>query len=84
MMPTQGSKWEALIDQIKRSDTISEKVDLLATMVFMLATNDMSCFEERLNKLANRVYFIGIGLFLLIFSGIDLKTAIGWIVKLAK
>ena len=84
MTLTQGSKWEALIDQIKHSDTISEKVDLLATMVFMLATNDMSCFEERLNKLANRVYIIGIGLFILIFTGIDIKTAIGWVVKLVK
>jgi len=70
-------KYKELIEQIKSARTIKEKVETLATMVFMMATNDLHCLEKRQLDLESRIkklYKILIAIVvLLIISNPDIR-----------
>lgn len=91
MVPVQSDKWTPLIEQIEQVETLPEKFNLLATMVRMLAENDLSCMENRIDELSRKfdlymkkIYAVGIVIAVLTFTGIDIKSVVDLIVKVVK
>lgn len=91
MVPAQPDKWQPFIDQIEQSPTLDGKFTLLATMVRMLATNDLSCMETRIDELSQKfdaymkkIYAVGLVIATLTFTGVDIKTVVGWVIKAIK
>jgi hypothetical protein len=88
---TPPDKWQPIIDQINGTDDQSQKLDLLATMVRMLAVNDMSCLEQRFDELSRKfdacmkkIYIVGVIIAAMMFLGLDAKTIFGLVLKLVK
>jgi len=91
MDAVQPDKWEPLIEQMERAKELPEKFNILATMVKMLAINDMSCMEMRIDELSHkfdscmkRIYVVGTIIVALVFTGVDIKTIVDLILKIAK
>lgn len=91
MAAVQPDKWEPLIEQMNRAEELPEKFNLLATMVRMLATNDLSCMEGRIDELSRkfegcmrRIYIVGIAIAVMIFTGVEIRSVVGLILKLVK
>jgi hypothetical protein len=91
MNPVQPDKWEPLIEQMERAEALPEKFSILATMVKMLAINDMACMESRIDELSRKfdkcmkkIYVIGAVIAALVFTGVDIKSVIDLILKIAK
>ena len=87
--PAVDNKWDPLIEQINSTESLSEKVNLLATMVRMVAVNDMSCLDGRIAALGQKfdtcmkkVYAIGLAIAVLEFTGIDITTVINLILRI--
>lgn len=93
MVPVQQDKdkWGPLLEQMDRAEALSEKFNILATMVRMLAENDLSCMENRIDELnrkfdlyMKKIYAIGIVIAVVTFTGIDIRTVVNLIVKVVK
>lgn len=91
MVLVQSDKWTPLIEQIEQVETLPEKFNLLATMVRMLAENDLSCMENRIDELNHKfdlymkkIYAVGIVIAVLTFTGIDIQSVVDLIVKVVK
>lgn len=91
MVPIQPDKWEPLIKQMDQTEALPEKFNILATMVKMLAVNDMSCMETRIDELSRKfdscmkkTYLVGTAIAVLVFTGINIKTVVDFILKIAK
>ena len=88
---SQSDKWDPLIRQMEQAEALPEKFNILATMVKMLAVNDMCSMEERVNELNDKfdscmkkIYFVGTVIAALVFTGIDIKTIASWILSIVK
>jgi hypothetical protein len=88
---SQTDKWDPLIRQMEQAEALPEKFNILATMVKMLAVNDMSTMEERVNELSDKfdscmkkIYVVGTVIAILVFTGINIETIINWILKIVK
>ena len=91
MAAAQPDKWDAFIDAIDRAPTLPEKFTLLATMVRTLATNDLSCMDGRIDGLSRKfetcmkkIYVVGLVIAVLIFTGVDIKTVVDLVFRMAK
>lgn len=93
MPPAQptASKWDAIIEQIDKTEEMPQKVNLLATMMKMVAVNDLQCLEERIDELSSKfdkcmkkIYIIGVVIAALVFTGVDIKSIVDLILKVAK
>ena len=91
MAAVQPDKWEPLIDQMNQAEALPEKFNILATMVKMLAVNDMACMETRIDELSRkfdscmkRIYVVGIAIAVMVFTGIEIRSVVGVILKLVK
>jgi len=91
MVPIQSDKWEPLIEQMDHTESLPEKFNILATMVKMLAINDMSCMEMRIDELSRkfdscmkRIYVVGTVIVALVFTGVNIKTIVDLVLKIAK
>lgn len=93
MPPAQptASKWDAIIAQVDRTEELSQKVSLLATMMKMIAVNDLQCLEERIDALSSKfdtcmkkIYAIGVVIAALVFTGVDIKTIVDLILRVAQ
>ncbi|MCX6825745.1 MAG: hypothetical protein NTV06_00555 [candidate division Zixibacteria bacterium] len=70
---------------------LPEKFDILATMVKMLAINDMACMESRIDELSRKfdscmkkIYTVGFVIAALEFTGVNIKTVVTLILKVVK
>jgi len=66
------NKYKLLIEKIQSESSLDNKVDGLATLVFMLINNDISCLEAEvksvkslLKKLYKRILIFGIAIVIL-------------------
>jgi methyl coenzyme M reductase beta subunit len=91
MVPIQPDKWEPLIEQMNHAEELPEKFDILATMVKMLAINDMACMESRIDELSRKfdscmkkIYVVGFIIAALEFTGVNIKTVIDLMLRIAK
>ena len=91
MTQPQLDKWTPLIEQIEQAEALPEKFNLLATMVRMLAENDLSCMEQRIDELnrkfdlyMKKIYAVGVVIAALTFTGINIKSVVDLIVKVVK
>ena len=92
MNPSQiDNKWDPLIEQINQTEALPEKLNLLATMVKMIAVNDLTCMEDSIETLSRkfdscmqRIYIIGVVIAVLEFTRIDVRTVIDLILKVIK
>jgi hypothetical protein len=73
------------------TESLPEKFNILATMVKMLAINDMSCMEMRIDELSRkfdscmkRIYVVGTVIVALVFTGVNIKTIVDLVLKIAK
>jgi hypothetical protein len=89
--PVSQDKWAPLIKQINETEDTGQKVNLIATMLQMVATNDLTCLEDRVGELSRkfdaymkRIYSVGIAIAALVFTGLDIKTVVNFIVKLVR
>jgi hypothetical protein len=87
----QDNKWDPLIEQIEQAKELPEKFSILATMVRMMAVNDLACIEARMDELGRKfdkcmkkIYAIGVVIAVLAFTGINIKTIIDLILRVAK
>jgi hypothetical protein len=87
----QDNKWDPLIEQIEQAKELPEKLSILATMVRMMAVNDLACIEARMDELGRKfdecmkkVYAIGVLIAVLAFTGLNIKTIIDFVVRIAK
>ena len=51
----QDNKWDPLIEQIEQAKELPEKFSILATMVRMMAVNDLACIEARMDELGRKI-----------------------------
>ena len=93
MVPAQqtATKWDAIIEQIDRTEDLPQKVSLLATMVKMIAVNDLQCLENdvaalstKFDRCMKKIYVIGVVIAALVFTGVDIKSIVDLILKVAK
>ena len=91
MVPVQQDKWGPLLEQMDRTEVLPEKFNILATMVRMLAENDLSCMENRIDELnrkfdlyMKKIYAVGLVIAALTFTGVDIKSVVDLIVKVVK
>lgn len=91
MVRVQQDKWGPLLEQIDRAEALPEKFNILATMVRMLAENDLSCMESRIDELSRKfdlymkkIYAVGLVIAVITFTGIDIRTVVNLIVKVVK
>lgn len=68
-----NNKYKELIEQIKREKKIEEKTNLLATMVFMVATNDIDTIYKNQSKFKLQLRRFWIGIILIIAAIIAMK-----------
>jgi hypothetical protein len=87
----QDNKWDPLIEQLDQAEALPEKFNILAIMVRMMAVNDLACIEARMDELSRKfdkcmkkIYAIGVVIAVLAFTGIDIKTIIDLILRIAK
>jgi len=87
----QDNKWDPLIEQIEQAKELPEKFSILATMVRMMAVNDLACIEARMDELGHKfdkcmkkIYAIGVVIAVLTFTGVDIKSVVDLIVKVVK
>jgi len=92
MNPSQiDNKWDPLIEQINQTEALPEKLNLLATMVKMIAVNDLACMEDSLTTLSRkfdscmkRIYIVGVVIAIMVFTGIEVRTVINLILRIIK
>jgi hypothetical protein len=74
-----GERYQELIEQVKTAKTQKEKIDFLATMVCMMATNDLDHLEKKIRK----IYVMGVAILLaILFSDqISLTSIVGFVMK---
>jgi len=91
MVPIQPDKWGPLLEQMDRTEALPEKFNILATMVRMLAENDLSCMEQRIDELnrkfdlyMKKIYAVGVVIAALTFTGINIKSVVDLVVKVVK
>ena len=87
----QDNKWDPLIEQLDQTEALPEKFNILATMVRMMAVNDLACIETRMSELNHKfdtcmkkIYAVGIVIAVLAFTGINIKTIVELILRIAK
>jgi len=90
-MAIQTEKWKELIDQIREEHDLSQKVDLLATLLFSIVNNDLVCLERaqietrtQIDKCMKKIYTVGAIIAVLLFSGVNIKTIIDFAMTLVK
>ena len=71
-----NSKYKELIEQIKKEKKSDEKTNLLATMVFMLATNDIDSIYRNQSKFRSQLRRLWIGIILIIAAIIATKPEV--------
>jgi len=69
-------KYEELEERVKLSDNPNDKIDFLASMVFMIARNDLASMEKKIKKTWIMLIVV---LIAVLFSN---ESAIGLIVNL--
>jgi hypothetical protein len=83
MTPPEPCKWDPFVEQIQKAETLDEKVNYLAIMVRLLATNELAHMDKRIDALSlkfdkcmRKIYVVGIVILLLTFSGVDVETIV--------
>lgn len=69
-------KYEELEERVKLSDNPNDKIDFLASMVFMIAKNDLASMEKKIKKTWIMLIIV---LIAVLFSN---ESAIGLIINL--
>jgi len=84
-------RWQPFIDQIERAEGLPEKFGILAMMVRLLAENDLVALENQVDELGRKfdkcmkkIYAIGVVIAVLAFTGINIKTIVDLILRIAK
>lgn len=65
-----GKKYKELIEQIEKAKTGKEKINLLAVLLFLIATNDLDTIYKHIKRL-----WIGMTIILIAIFLSDLKLA---------
>ncbi len=91
MAAQQQDKWEPFIEAIDKAETPTEKFNLLAAMVRLMATNDLVCIEgkiallnQKFDAYMKKIVWLGLVIIALLFTGVDIKTIIDLVMKLAR
>lgn len=61
-------KYKELIEEIKTKKSAKEKTDSLATMVFMMATNDLDCIYSKITRHEKQLKKVWIGIICILIA----------------